>query len=113
MKRIRVFFVILVAAFVALACEPQKDPVKVDGKFEIEVFDLHSSHCKVKVTPENMDEYYFLGVATEEYLSGFGSLDNMEETAANFIASLIPLARVSKAPLKMYGNPNTLLIWLG
>lgn len=53
--------------------------------FDIEIYDLHSSHCKVKVTPENMDEYYFLGVATEEYLSGFGSLDNMEETAVNFI----------------------------
>ena len=89
MKRIRVFFVILVAAFVALACEPQKDPVKVDSKFEIEVFDLHSSHCKVKIVPSDPDAPYFCGVATEEYLSTFGPLDDMHATATNFIETML------------------------
>ena len=89
MKSVRDFFVILVAAFVALACEPQKDPVKVDGKFEIEVFDLHSSHCKVKIVPSDPDAPYFCGVATEEYLSTFGPLDDMHATATNFIETML------------------------
>lgn len=89
MKSVRDFFVILVAAFVALACEPQKDPVKVDGKFEIEVYDLHSSHCKVKIVPSDPDAPYFCGVATEEYLSTFGPLDDMHATATNFIETML------------------------
>lgn len=34
-------------------------------------------------------------------------------TAASFMASLISVARTSRAPRKMKGNPNTLLTWLG
>ena len=34
-------------------------------------------------------------------------------TAANFMASLILVARTSRAPRKMNGKPSTLLTWLG
>src|SRR5690606_594127 len=37
----------------------------------------------------------------------------MALTAAIFISSLIVVARTSSAPLKMYGNPNTLFTWFG
>ena len=37
----------------------------------------------------------------------------MARTAATFISSLIHLACTSNAPRKMYGKPNTLLIWFG
>ena len=37
----------------------------------------------------------------------------MARTAANFIASLMAVARTSSAPRKMNGNPNTLFTWLG
>jgi len=59
------------------------------GNFDIEVYDLHSSHCKVKVTPSDLEAPYFCGVATEEYLSTFGPLDDMHTTATNFIETML------------------------
>jgi len=47
--------------------------------------------------------------------SGTCSLANfaIALTAAIFISSLIFVALTSNAPLKIYGNPRTLLTWLG
>ena len=47
--------------------------------------------------------------------SGTGSLANSAKalTAANFIASFIFVARTSSAPLKIKGNPSTLLTIFG
>ena len=57
--------------------------------FNIEVYDIHSSHCKVKVTPKDLTSPYFLGVATEDYLLTFGDLEDMATTASEFIATMI------------------------
>lgn len=91
MKTLRYFGLLLAAAFIGAACnEVTPDEGKTsDESFEIEIFDMHSSHCKVKVTPDNPDAPYFCGVATEEYLSTFGSLDDMLVTATNFIETTI------------------------
>ena len=59
------------------------------GPFKIEVYDLNSSHCKVKVTPNDMNTQFFCGVATEEYLKTFGPLDDMLLTGTNFIETQI------------------------
>ena len=78
----------VIAAISAIACG-QVEPEKTDEKkgFEIEIHDLHSSYCQVKVTPENPSAPYFLGVATEAYFAEFGSMDESElgTTVANFI----------------------------
>lgn len=74
------------AAVLSIGCEPQVKPVEVEkDPFTIEIHDLHSSYCKVTVTPEDTEAPYFLGVSTEEYFKEFGSLDNLKETVTNFI----------------------------
>ena len=82
------------AALLATSCENEKP--EDDGKdqtgrngFRIEVTDLNSSHCKVKVTPEDMNTQYFCGVATEDHLKKFGPMDDMMTTATNFIETII------------------------
>ena len=89
MKNLR-YFVMLMAAMLMAACTGQ-EPEPQDGTsgFRIEVFDMNSSHCKVKVVPENMTAPYFCGVATEDYLKTFGPLDDMLTTATNFIETTI------------------------
>ena len=92
MKNLR-YFIFLLAAVIVAACD-QKDPQvehpDASGKgFKIEVMDLHSSHCKVKVTPEDMTSPYFCGVATEDYLKTFGDFDDMQTVATNFIETTI------------------------
>lgn len=76
--------------FMSVACG-QEGPVDVttDSGFKIEIYDMHSSHCKVRVTPDDMTRQYFCGVATETYLSTFGPLDDMSVTATNFIETVI------------------------
>lgn len=78
-----------VIAAIAVAACGQVEPEKTDKEkgFEIEIHDLHSSYCQVKVTPENPSAPYFLGVATETYFAEFGSMDESElgTTVANFI----------------------------
>ena len=82
------------AALLSTSCENEKpgdeskDPIS-KGVFKIEVTDLNSSHCKVKVTPEDMNTQYFCGVATEDYLKTFGPMDDMMTTATNFIETMI------------------------
>lgn len=92
MKNIKYFLLTLVA-MVFVACDnknPGEDvPPPAKGLFQIEVFDLNSSHCKVKVVPTDMEAPYFCGVATEDYLKTFGSLDDMHITATNFIETTI------------------------
>lgn len=78
---------LLTSAFVCLACG--EDSPQQEKGFDIEVYDLHSSHCKVKVTPTDLESPYFCGVATEVYLSTFGPLDDMKTTATNFIETMI------------------------
>jgi hypothetical protein len=90
MKNLR-YFVMLMAAILMVACtkkEPEKPQDAASG-FKIEVFDMNSSHCKVKVVPEDKDAPYFCGVATEDYLKTFGPLDDMLTTATNFIETTI------------------------
>ena len=80
-------------ALLAASCgnempEEDKDNLS-NGGFRIEVTDLNSSHCKVKVTPEDMNTQYFCGVATEDYLKTFGPMEDMMTTATNFIETMI------------------------
>ena len=80
----------LAAIFMGVACDQAKpDEGTLEAGFKIEIYDMHSSHCKVRVTPEDMDRQYFCGVATEAYLSTFGPLDDMTVTATNFIETVI------------------------
>lgn len=75
-----------IAAIIAAACsqdEPEK--TKEEKGFTIEVHDLHSSYCQVKVTPDDPVTPYFLGVATKEYFAEFGSEDDLKTTVGNFI----------------------------
>lgn len=88
MNNLRYIYAMLAALVLVVACE-QKGPEEKTGKFDIEVFDLHSSHCKVKVVPSDLEAPYFCGVATEEYLSTFGPLDDMRTTATNFIETML------------------------
>ena len=92
MKNIK-YYVLALVAMVFVACDnklPGEDvPPPARDLFEIEVFDLNSSHCKVKVVPTDMEAPYFCGVATEDYLKTFGPLDDMLTTATNFIETTI------------------------
>lgn len=88
MSHLKHLFMMFVALFLIMACE-QKGVEEETGNFDIEVYDLHSSHCKVKVTPSDLEASYFCGVATEEYLSTFGPLDDMHTTATNFIETML------------------------
>ena len=92
MKNIR-YYLLALAAMVFVACDgklPGDDvPPPAKDLFEIEVFDIHSSHCKVKVTPADPQWQYFCGVATEDYLKTFGDLDDMQTVATNFIETMI------------------------
>ncbi len=45
--------------------------------------------------------------------TGFLASSAMAWTAPIFMASLISVARASRAPRNMNGNPSTLLTWLG
>ena len=91
MKNLR-YIIFLFAVMVMAACD-QKDPhVEQDTSgngFKIEVLDMHSSHCRVKVTPDDVNSQYFCGVATEDYLKTFGNLDDMHTVATNFIETMI------------------------
>lgn len=92
MRYIFSYLAIIATALAGLACtEKAPEEIKPEEKpsFNIEIIDLHSSHCKVKVTPDNPDTYYFLGVATEDYLKTFGSLYEIETTVSNFIETEI------------------------
>lgn len=94
MKKFFLYIILCAAALFIPACEekpepgPEPEEPSVEAVFNIEILDLHSSRCKVKVTPVNMTESYFCGVATEEYLESFGPLDDLEYTVGNFIESL-------------------------
>ena len=92
MKNIKCYFLALVALVLA-ACDgklPGEDvPPPTNDLFQIEILDMHSSHCKVRVTPADPEWQYFCGVATEEYLKTFGDLDDMQTVAANFIETMI------------------------
>lgn len=91
-KILRLIAAMAMAAF-ASACEPenQEGTENTDDTvlFNIEVQNLHSSYCSVKVTPEDMQKPYFLGVTTKAYFGEFGSMDNLEETVTNFIETEI------------------------
>ena len=89
---------LMLAAVLLTACTEKNPDVETPGGdvpdvsgsgFKIEVLDLHSSHCKVKVTPEDLNSQYFCGVSTEDYLKTFGSFDDMQATATNFIETTI------------------------
>lgn len=85
MKKVIRYAAAFIAAVISLGCGQEK-PVKIEKDlFNIEIHDLHSSYCKVTITPEDTDTPYFLGVSTLEYLTEFGTLDNLEETVTNFI----------------------------
>ena len=90
MKNIRIYILLLAAIFMGVACDQAKpDEGTLEAGFKIEIYDMHSSHCKVRVTPDDMTGQYFCGVATEAYLSTFGPLDDMAVTATNFIETTI------------------------
>lgn len=92
MKGFRLFMMLLASLFMLAACDDKnkvEPPVEEQDGFEIEILEMHSSHCKIKVTPENLNKQYFCGVATEVYLSTFGPLDDMQTTATNFIETMI------------------------
>ncbi len=88
MKKILIF---LAASFLCIACNnttPEDD--QPDYGMKIEVLDLHSSHCKVRVTPNDPDMHYFLGVSLEDhFLENYGSTDDMKKAVGNFIETQI------------------------
>lgn len=88
MKTFR-YLLALMAMMAAAACGQEEEPQKTteDKGFEIEIIDLHSSYCQVKVTPEDPSAQYFLGVATEEHFAEFGPMDagSIGATVTNFI----------------------------
>jgi hypothetical protein len=92
MKNLR-YLVIIMAAMLMASCDKAgqkpEEPQNGASGFKIEVFDMNSSHCKVKVVPEDKTKPYFCGVATEDYLKTFGPLDDMLTTATNFIETTI------------------------
>ena len=86
-----------------------------EKSFVIDIEDgWNVENCKVKVTPSDLEAPYFCGVATEEYLSTFGPLDDMHTTATNFIETMLlensemfvmdipALDRSSVAPMEEY-----------
>jgi hypothetical protein len=92
MKNLR-YLVMIMAAMLMASCDKAgqkpEEPQNGASGFKIEVFDMNSSHCKVKVVPEDKTKPYFCGVATEDYLKTFGPLDDMLTTATNFIETTI------------------------
>ncbi len=81
---------IIAAAVLCFACDRTPADDKPDYGMEIEIFDLHSSHCKVRVTPNDPDVYYFLGASLENhFLENYGTTDNMKEAVGNFIETQI------------------------
>lgn len=58
-----------------------------EGPFEISVLELHASTLKLFIAPENTSSYYWYGVITEEYLSTFGSLEDIPVAVAAYTAS--------------------------
>lgn len=97
MKKLLYILSICASALMLASCEKgsqeggedQEPGGATKAPFTIEIYDMHSSHCKVKVTPADMNTQYFCGVATETYLETFGSLEDMETTASNFIETMI------------------------
>ncbi len=88
MKKI---LILLTAVVFCLACNktPNSDD-QPDYGMKLEVFDLHSSHCKVRVTPNDPDMYYFLGASLEDHFKeNYGSLDDMKTAVGNFIETQI------------------------
>ncbi len=81
----------LVAAVLCAACDkPNNSDDQPDYGMKIEVLDLHSSHCKVRVTPDDPDMYYFLGVSLEDhFLENYGGTDDMKTAVGNFIETQI------------------------
>ena len=92
MKNIKLYLLALVA-MISVACKEklQGDDVLPPSAelFKIEMSDVHSSHCQVKVTPGDLHKQYFCGVATEDYLKTFGDLDDMHTVATNFIETML------------------------
>ena len=91
MRSIR-YIIAALAATLALSCgkeNPQQEEETPRQSFDIQIQDLHSSYCKVSVTPEDKNTPYFLGVTTEAYFNEFGSMENLEETVTNFIETQI------------------------
>lgn len=56
-----------------------------DGPFSIEVSDLHASTFKITVTPENLSEPYYCGVATVDFLNTFDTDGDTKTAIENFI----------------------------
>ena len=109
MKKTLRYIAAMLAAVLALACgkETPEDNKTEDGNkdIKIEIHDLHSSYCKVTVTPDDKETPYFLGVTTEAYFSEFGSMDNLVETVTNFIETQIIMnPDLSIAELMHKGN---------
>lgn len=91
MKHIR-YIIAVLSATLAFSCgkeNPQQQQEAPKQSFDIQIQDLHSSYCKVSVTPDDKNTPYFLGVTTEAYFNEFGSMDNLEETVTNFIETQI------------------------
>lgn len=91
MKHIR-YIIAVLSATLAFSCgkeNPQQQEETPKQSFDIQIQDLHSSYCKVSVTPDDKNTPYFLGVTTEAYFNEFGSMDNLEETVTNFIETQI------------------------
>ncbi len=85
----KLLFTIAIAVL-CLACDRTPTDEKRNYGIEIEIFDLHSSHCKVRATPYDPDQYYFLGVSLESYfLENYGSTDDMKSAVGNFIETQI------------------------
>ena len=92
MKNIKYYLLALVALVLAACGEklPGEDVTPpANDSFKIEILDMHSSHCKVRVTPADPEWQYFCGVATEDYLKTFGDLEDMQTVATNFIETMI------------------------
>ena len=95
MKYIK-YLIAALAAVLTISCgkeTPQQQEETPKQSFDIQIQDLHSSYCKVSVTPDDKNTPYFLGVTTEAYFNEFGSMDNLEETVTNFIETQIKIGR--------------------
>lgn len=96
MKKILRYLAAMTVTALALACEPENTTNQEENEnngstdlFTIEILDLHSSYCSVKVTPKDLEKQYFLGVTTKAYFGEFGSEDDLEGTVTNFIETEI------------------------
>lgn len=60
-----------------------------EGPFTIEISNLHASYCTARITPLDTRYGTWFSLATEEVLTQFGSLDDLDTTVAAYIRAAV------------------------